>query len=338
MSKKKIVSIILSFCLVGAVISACGSKQGSSGNSTLKIGTNSVGSVYYTLAVGISELLLKHAEINSSVEAVGGSDANMFAMADNEIDLAVADSPSAYNAMNTIAPFKEKVDVSLVAVGQTSFRPIVVRKNSGIKSVEDLVGKKLIGIRPALFEFELITNNLLQTYGIDNSKVNIIKTVETNETVEALRTGTVDAAIFPVSLGNALLSELLRDNVVEFLPMEEAKVDQVISQLPKSLYKSVIPKGSFPNQDQDVTTFALATYFVADSSVPEDKIYEITKTFFDNNKEFVSFHNAAKEWTLERTTKSKPIIPFHPGTIKYLKETGNWSSELQSAQDALTTK
>ncbi len=50
-------------------------------SKTLRIGTSSTGSVFYALAVGLTKMLDGHAKITATAEPVGGSTANIFAIA-----------------------------------------------------------------------------------------------------------------------------------------------------------------------------------------------------------------------------------------------------------------
>ncbi len=47
----------------------------------IRIGTSSVGSTFYTIAIGAGEIIQKHAGLNATVEPVGGSSANMLGSA-----------------------------------------------------------------------------------------------------------------------------------------------------------------------------------------------------------------------------------------------------------------
>src|SRR3972149_8093330 len=57
--------------------------------SSLTMGTSSVGSTFYIMSVGMSNHIAKQTGISMSAEAVGGSDANVRAMKDKKIDLAM---------------------------------------------------------------------------------------------------------------------------------------------------------------------------------------------------------------------------------------------------------
>ncbi|GAB7389175.1 TAXI family TRAP transporter solute-binding subunit [Bacillaceae bacterium] len=331
--------------LLGIMLTACSSQtespmESSTGEQTSKeklsvrIGTSSSGSPFYALTVGMMELINKNTSMTSTVEPVGGSDANVFALEANKIEMAMLNSLSAYNGYYGQPPFQKPVDIQLVAQGQASYRQIVVTTKSGIQRVEDLAGKKFVAIRPALPEIELMANALLEAYKIPKDKVTFISTVDTKEVMEALNIGSVDGAIIPAGLNSADLTQLFQEGKVRFLSIDEEKSDQMLKNLPGAFFKAVIPKGTYKGQDQDVNAFAFRTYLVAKGDLPEQVVYDVTKAIMGHQEEFAAIHNLAKEWTVENTLQD-PKIPFHPGAIRYYKEIGEWNGKMDELQASL---
>jgi TRAP-type uncharacterized transport system substrate-binding protein len=78
----------------------------------------------------------------------------------------------------------------------------------------------------------------------------------------------------------------------------------------------------------------LRTFLVASPNMSADIAYKVTKTLFENQKEFASFHVSGKQWTLQNTL-TDPKLPFNPGAIRYFKEKGLWTPALQKTQEAL---
>ena len=68
--------------------------------------------------------------------------------------------------------------------------------------------------------------------------------------------------------------------------------------------------------------------------MPDDVVYHFTKAFFENLKQFYPVHASAKEYTLKGSLED-PTIPFHPGAIRYYKEVGMWTPELEATQKEL---
>ena len=125
---------------------------------SLTIGTSSVGSTFYIMTVGMANLITKRTGINISAEAVGGSDANVRALKDKRIDLAMLNAnaiASGYLGTEQYAKLG-KIPLRVFIQGQESLRYIIVRKASGIKGPADLRGKKFIGKRRAGVDVELV--------------------------------------------------------------------------------------------------------------------------------------------------------------------------------------
>jgi TRAP transporter TAXI family solute receptor len=321
----------LTAALIAACLTAAAGAAALAQASALRFGTSSSGSIFYTLAVGFSSMLSKHAGIATTAEPVGGSTANMFAIGADKIDLAITNAYAAYDAYHGNKPFKQKIGIGLFAQGAPSFRQIIVRVGSGIEKPEDLVGKTIIGKRPALPELELITNALLKVYSIDPGKVKVVSTTNTGEAVNAIKGDTVDAVVIPGSIGASYLQQLSRDGKIKFLAIPDDKMQAMKAMLPKSLSIGKMPAKTYPGQDSAMNVFSLATFMVAASRLSDDTVYTVTRTLFDKLEEFHGFHGVAKQWTLKETLDD-PKIPFHPGAVRYFKEKKVWTPQLEKEQ------
>ena len=303
----------------------------------VRIGTSSVGSTFYIVAVGMSEMLRKHASINATVEPLGGSTANINGLGAEKIDLAVANAGASYDGLHGNKPFKAPVKVSLIAQGQPSMRFLLVRRDAGIKAPGDLVGKPFIAKRRALPELEIVANALVDVYGLPKANMRYIETVETGQVTDALRSGSAVAAVFPGGLYMAPVQEMFRDNVIDFLYLPNDKFDALMSKLPKYFYKAKVPANNFANQPREIWAPTLNTYLVVRDNVSADTVYKITKAVMGNYKEFAAYHADAKEWTIDNTL-SEPKIAFHPGAVRYYKEVGAWKDSHDKIQAGLLKK
>ncbi len=303
---------------------------------SLSFGTSSIGSAFYIISVGMSEIISKKTGISISVESVGGSDANARALMQKKIDLAMLNSFSVANAYLGKGPFSKegKTDLRVIAQGQQAIRNIVARAASGIKTPSDLKGKRFVGKRPALADLEMITDALFKVYGIPKDSVKIIQTIETKEVLEALKIGSADAAIIPAGLRSSSLLELCQSIDINFLSIPEEKMKQIIEELGPAFSVALIPKGTYKGQNEDVMAPSLIAVLAVRSDVPEDIAYNITKTILESQKELAAVHSEAKDWKIENTLRLPPA-PFHPGSIRYFKEKGFWDQSLERYQDRL---
>jgi TRAP transporter TAXI family solute receptor len=327
----RVAATLAAACLSATALAGAGAAE----TQALRFGTSSSGSIFYTLVVGMSAMLTKDAGIAATAEPVGGSTANMFAIGADKVDLSITNAYAAYDAYHGNKPFRSKIAVGLWAQGAPSYRQIIVRVGSGIEKPEDLVGKTLIGKRPALPEIGLITNALFKVYNIDPGKVKVVSTTNTGEAINAIKSDTVDAALVPGSAGASYFQSLARDGKIKFLNIPDDKIKQMLALLPKSISLGRLRPHLYQGQDEAVNVFSLHSYMVAASRLSEDTVYKVTKTLFDNIDEFHRFHATAKQWTLKGTLDD-PKIPFHPGAIRYFKEKKVWTPEMDKEQAALT--
>ena len=301
-------------------------------DSIARLGTSSSGSTYYIIANGIGELLHKHANINMTAEPIGGSYANIFSMMANKVDYAITNSGAAFDAYNVVPPFTEKATIGMVAQGQTSLRFILVRKDSEIKSLQDLNGKIIIGQRPALPEMSQIADALIKAANLTDLR--IVSTKDTRESLRHIVSGTVDGIIIPGGLRLPAVVQLFREGLVELLDIDAETIAKMQADLPQYMFTQTIPAGHFEGQQRDATVFGLNTYLVAALDAPEDQVYKVTRTLFENLEEFGALHSEAKAWTMKNTL-SEPLIPYHPGAIRYFQETNVWTQQMQLLQNRL---
>ncbi len=323
--------------LIGSIwmipLTGWGQEKPSSLPSALTIGTSSVGSTFYIMTVGMANLITKKTGINITAEAVGGSDANVRALKDKKIDFAMLNANAIASGYLGIEQYAKlgKIPLRVFIQGQESLRYIVVRKASGIKSPADLRGKKFIGKRRAGVDVELVANAMLKVYGLTKENVTILETAETNEAIEALKTGAVDGAVIQAGGRASNLMELARDIDIIFLSMPDDKLQLMLQDLGPAFHKGVVPAGTYKDQSQMIQIPSLLTCIVGRSDFPEDLAYTITKTLMDNQEALKAIHSVGSEWTMENTLKSPPA-PFHLGAIKYFKEKGVWTTSLEQLQ------
>ena len=221
-----------------------------------------------------------------------------------------------------------------MAQGQPSFRGIFVRKDSGIKTPRDLIGKTIQGKRKPLPELLKLTNAMIKVYGLPKDKIKIVSSRNLGEVNRMLRSGSIHAAAYPFALRQPVIVKLFHDGIVEPLIFSEAKYDEMKKILPDMFYKFKIKANQWKNQPKAFLTFGLTTHLVTTAKLDTETVYKVAKAILGNTKEFSRYHGSAKFWNTKRTL-SNPKVPFHPGVIRYFKEIGAWNAKAQARQEKL---
>jgi TRAP transporter TAXI family solute receptor len=311
--------------------------QPSIAEDAVRIGTSSVGSVFYTIAIGASEIITKHAKINATAEPLGGSTANVYGLGAKKIEFALTNAFAAFSGFHGTHTFKKPVDIKLVLQGQPSYRAMILRKGAGIKTPQDLIGKTVIAKRRALPELEILMDAYIKVFKLPKDKIHIVTTTNSPEAYKVLRAGSVDAAILPFSKKTAAIAKPMRDGVIDFLYISKEKRDEMLKYLPKAMHEGYFEPGNYKEQTKPVYLFAMNTYFLTRSDVSEETVYRVAKAIFENNDEFMTYHKVARDWTAKRALQNV-ALPFHAGAIRYFKEKGLWTAELAANQKVLESR
>jgi hypothetical protein len=321
--------------LGAAAVVAAGLTAPATAQKAITLGTSSIGSSFYVVSIAIAKMASKHENMNVSVESVGGSHANMFGIARGKIDFATANSSAVYDLYNGNTPFKKAFDVRLVAQGHPTLRWFISTKRSDITRLEDIDNKTISSIRRPLPELKEVMDAMEKVFGMKGIKH--VASSTSRELDGQLRAGTVDGALMPFSLRQPVITKLFRDDMIQPLILSDAQFDKVFAALPPKFFKLVVPANNFKNQPKAFPVLGLNAVMVTTMKMDEETVYTMLRSFMNHQKEFSTFHGAAKFWNPQRATLSPPV-PFHPGAIKYYKEAGMWTPKLEALQARLLRK
>lgn len=290
------------------------------------IGTGGVTGVYYPAGGAICRLVnmdRKEHGIRCSVESTGGSVYNLNAIRQGELDLAVAQSDWQYHAYNGTSKFEDVgPNKKLRAVFSLHPEPftVVASKASGIKTFEDLEGKRVSVGNPGSGQ-RATAEVLMDAMGWDLDKFSLAAELKAAEQSQALCDGNIDAFFYTVGHPSGAIKEATTSCDSVLVTVDNDATRKLIAEHPY-YRKAVIPGGMYRGTDEDVTTFGVAATFVSSSDVPEDVVYEVVKAVFENFDSFRRLHPAFANLKKEEMVKDALSAPLHPGALRYYKEAG----------------
>ena len=196
---------------------------------------------------------------------------------------------------------------------------IVVRKNSGIRRVTDLVGKRVSLDEPGsgtLIDAELV----LAEYGISTDQIEP-EYMKPDLAIKRMRKNKLDAFFIVAGYPARAISELANDTDLNLLPIDGAPARRLIKRH-GFFSKDEIPAGIYPGIDRVKTVSVGAQWLVA-SSVDNELVYEITRTLWNQSsrKLLDNGHIKGRSITLE-TALDGIAVPLHPGAKRYYDEIG----------------
>ncbi|MBW2558697.1 MAG: TAXI family TRAP transporter solute-binding subunit [Deltaproteobacteria bacterium] len=287
----------------------------------MTIGTGSPGGCYYPLGGGMSVIIQKTIDgVRCAAESTGASVENSRLVGIGDTDMGMVMGSVAYKASKGLKPFDKKYP--LVALFQMYPAPehIVTTKQSGIKTIADLKGKK-VSIDVPGSGCSTVAKAMLEAAGFDLEKDLKLANLSQSESVQALKDGIVDACFFNFAYPASAVMDLAATRDIVMVPVSKKLADKVVKENPYYL-KVTIPKGSYDDVDYDVLCIGDSNVMVANKDMPDDIAYKVVKAIFTNVKEgkyaLINIHPIAAQLTPANAVNSP--IALHPGAAKYFKE------------------
>jgi TRAP transporter TAXI family solute receptor len=298
-----------------------------SGPMQMKLGTGSSGGVYAPYGQGIVDLLnnkLPGAQI--SVFPTSGSVDNLKYLKSGEIQIGIATVDSAWDASKGAGVFRETgpVEVRTIAVLYPSYIHIIASVDSGITKVADLKGKR-VSLGAAGSSTEVSAERIMKAAGLDPSADITRSSLGVSEAVDQFRAGNLDAFFWNGGLPTAAIDRLIAegDPKVIFLPTEEFIPAMVEKYGP--LYSPLTPGADvYGGIANGIPGIGLGNILVVNANMPDDQVYAILATIFNNLDMMQAVHPEARKLSLN-TAASGSSVEFHPGAIKFYQDQGVWS-------------
>ncbi len=285
-------------------------------------GGASITGVYYQVALQISNMMNKHMgdKYNFIGRPTGGSVFNINAL-ERLLDFGVAQSDRNWQAYNGAADWEGKPAKYLRSV--FSMHPetvlLVTRKDAGIKSVEDLKGKRVNIGNPGSGQ-RGNAEDVLRIYGLDYNKDFRAEGLQQHEASRALVDQKIDAFFFTVGNPSAAIEEPAQSVDIDIIPVNSDGIKKFVEENPYYIMTK-IPAGTYRGVDHDVETFAVTATVVSTETASEELVYDLVKTVFENLDELKASHAAFRNLNPQEMMKGLSA-PLHPGALKYYKEKG----------------
>lgn len=280
------------------------------------IGTGGASGPYNILGTTLAETYSTEFDVNSRTQTTGASVENINLLAQGKIEMAFVMSDALSQALAGEVSFDKPVEnISQVATLYPNVVQIITKEGSGIKTVEDLKGKR-VAVGDQNSGVEVNARQLLEGYGItyDDLQVDYLGYAEA---ASGLTAGTIDAAFLTSGLPNASVLELTETLGIELVSVDPKKIAEIAKEHPYFISYE-IPAGTYGNEES-IMTAAVPNALVVRSDLSEADVYKLTKALFENLDKLENSHQAAKEITLDGAVESI-IAPLHPGAKKYYDE------------------
>ena len=296
------------------------------------LATASTGGTYYPVGVALATLvkvkLQPSDKIGMSAINSAGSGENVALMRDNEAQFAIlqglygAYARSGTGPLESEGPQENACSISMLWQNVEHFVIDAEHADTGtISDVEAIRGEAaalgaqnsgtlgsntviMANLGVPIEEFELVYGG----YG---------------PAAEALQNGQVELISTPAGVPVSAITTAFASmgDSIRLLGFTEEQIATANGEFEDLWTAYDIPADTYPGQTEAVTTIAQPNFLAVRCDLPEETIYKITKTIYENLPFLQSIHPATNAMSLDAALPGLPL-PLHPGAQRYFEEAG----------------
>ena len=287
------------------------------GVDLMSVLTGGTQGTYYALGGTFADLISTETGVKTTAEVSQASAANMTALQNGDGEVAFVQTDIAFYATEGSEMFKEPIDtISALGALYPETIQLVTLADSGIKSYEDLKGKKVSVGAPGSGTYAN-AEQLLEIHGLTMDDIEA-QNLDFGESADSIQSGQIDAAFITAGYPTGAVEALNATKVVSIVPVSAEKAEELIAKYP---YYAVdtIPAGTY-GLAEDVPAVSVLAMLAVNKDLSDDLVYAMTKAIYSNTSKI----SHAKGALIKAETALDGIgIEIHPGAQKYFDEVNN---------------
>jgi TRAP transporter TAXI family solute receptor len=310
--------------------------------ASVTIGTNPAGTVFYAVGAGLSKVISGAGPMQSVVQPYSGSSTFMPLLDSGEIDFGIINAVE--SNLGYQGPAKLKIggknplphvpNARLVMRGSPLSVSLVVRKDSPIKTVHDVKGKRVTGEYPANIAIWYHIYAGLASAGLTWDDVKVVPVPAVNDGVDALVQGRADVtnhAIGAAKVKEADAAVGVRYISLDCTPQGDARARKAVPGYAITTIKS----GASTGIVGDTCVLSYDIYWLGHKGLSNEVVTHSLKAVWDNIDKLPPLNPQFREWTRERAASADVTIPYHPAAVQFYKEKNLWNAKMDEAQKRL---
>lgn len=296
---------------------------------SITIGSNPAGSAYFLLAGGFAKLFQERLKIRSTAQPHAGSSVYLPLMDKGEMTLGLNSSLDSGLAFDGKPPY-ENATKRVRSIARIWILPYsyMVKESSGIKSVADLKGKKVVIKFKTNVSLAQANTVILSTADLTPADVTPVDSGGVVAGINMVVEDRVDAATVALTMPAMQQAHATVPGGLRILSLGPKATDDFMNDGMAGLYTmSVEPSKTLPFVRQPTRIAAFDSYLNAGITVDDDDAYAMAKALHEN------WIQLQKDYAPLRGTKQSALvpannpIPYHPGAVTYWKEVGLWTAD-----------
>ena len=322
---RKALALALSLVFALALV-APGAAQWKPEIKFLKIGVSSAGGDWFRAGAKFSTMIPAALPEISATTVIGGGVVNVSSVGKGEAQMGFALTPypeQGFNGQGKYPTAFKNLRMIASNLGRSVVVGLVVLKDSPIKSIYDLKGKRVVPGDRGWGTTEL-AEALMAAAGMPPDKFKAdggsLSYTSITDRSKALQDRNVDAIFMPAQNNYPDLMAVQQAVGIRVLGFPNDLVDKTLATVP-GIIRAKVPKGLYGVVDEELTTAGFLQQLIVDANLSDELVYRITKLWWERIKEIHEIAPGLDQADVKLAMENA-AIPFHPGAVRYYKEVG----------------
>ena len=301
-----------SFAAAAAAAAALTFCCGIAGAQTYGVATMPPGTLSYTAGSAIAKVMKEKGGLNFLVQPTAGESTLIPLVSRGEADFGSA------AIFEVEAAKAANPDLRLIGSLYSLRGAIFVRKDSSMKTVADLKGKKMVMGLSAMRTIDSMVKAMLAAGGLSEKDVKPVMVPNVVRGADDFVAGAADAFIF--AFGAPKVREVdATVGGIRVLEIPAAGMPAARKILPQGYLSPAAPNPFFVGVDHPMSVYTWDNVIFTNAKMKDEVVIKLIETLEANKADLVAVQPALRDFSAAGLYKSYDI-PYHPGALKYFRD------------------
>ena len=295
-----------------AVATIIGWNGGGASAQTYGFAAMQPGTINHTTSSAISKVLKEKGNLNTLVQPTAGESVMIAIVNRAEADFAMANAPE-IGALIASQP-----NLRMIGPVYTLKTGFWVRKDSNMRMVSDLRGKRVTMGYSAMRNLDIVARAILSTAGLTEADIRPVLVPNVIRSADDFIAGNADMFYFAFGAPKVREADATVGGI-RVLEIDEKGMPAARKIMPWGYLTNVVPGPVFIGVDKPMKVYSFDNVLITHAKVSDDMVYKILDAMEKNKTDLVAVQPVLREFSAAFGFK-KYGVSYHPGALRYFKE------------------